>query len=304
LLAGVFISLMIPCKTASASKNEACFFCHDKKLPGLSLEEQECLVEKCTAPQSPINVKEECKYCKPVANLSLAINKERYASSVHGDLECISCHEDVKSIPHRQHLKRPTSCSKCHRKDIDVVVGKSVHSEFAKGKFPGCIGCHEPHYGKKKEAWNINFAIEGCLNCHELCTPKLMSKLFSNPTLHLTQIECNVTKISCLLCHVSGKSKDPHKIEPAKSALKNCVACHSSNSILLTEKSVSNKNLIGRITSLDFTNEELMKEGQYVIGANRVPALDTIAIIIIAGTFGLPIVHGGLRFITRKRRKE
>jgi len=304
LLMSVFISWMIPYKIALASKNEACFFCHDKELPEMSLEERGKMVEKSTPLQSGIDTKEYLKYTKPFADLSLSIAQERYAGSVHGDLECISCHEDIKVVPHRQHLKKPTSCSNCHDEKIGEAVKKSVHGEFNKGKFPGCIGCHDPHYGQKKEAWNIKFDVKGCLPCHEVCTPELMSKLFSQALLHLTQIKCDISKVSCLICHVSGESKDPHKIEPVKHALRDCVACHSSNSILLTEKSGSNKSLIERITSPDFTNEKLTKEGQYVIGANRVPALDSIALIIIVGTFGLPIVHGGLRFITRKKGKD
>jgi len=303
LLAAVFVFGIIHCKVALASNNEACFFCHDKELSETSPEERANMVEKSTPPKSEIVVKEYLKYNKPYADLSLFLNQEKYAGSVHRDLECISCHEDIKVIPHGQHLKKPVSCSNCHGEEIAQAVEKSVHGKLNKGKFPGCVGCHDPHYGRKKENWEAEFDVKGCLPCHKFCTPKLMSKSFSHSTLH-TQIKCNTSKVGCVICHASGESKDPHKIEPAKSALTNCVACHSSGSILLAKKPVSDKSLIEKATNTDFTNEELMREGQYVIGANRIPALDSVALLIIIGTFGLPIVHGGLRFITRKKKKD
>jgi len=303
LLMSVFISWMIPYKIALASKNEACFFCHDKELPEMSLEERGKMVEKSTPLQSGIDTKEYLKYTKPFADLSLSIAQERYAGSVHGDLECISCHEDIKVVPHRQHLKKPTSCSNCHDEKIGEAVKKSVHGDPAGGKKTGCIGCHDPHYGKPGEIGGNRFKVSDCLSCHESRGIDLLSihgKLFPQPRLHL-YLKGDFSEIGCVFCHVPSERKNSHQIVPARFAVRDCVKCHSAGTILSEKAAKPSGRLVDRATSTRFTNEKLMKEGQYVIGANRVPALDTIALIIIVGTFGLPIVHGGLRFITRKK---
>jgi len=289
-----------------AQENDDCFACHNEELLEFSAEDRAEMVEPSTPPESEIIPEKYLKHIKTFADLSLSLDQKRYANSVHGEFECIICHEDIEDLPHQQHLQVPTACCNCHDEEIAEAVENSVHGKFSEEKYTaGCMGCHDPHYGESKKVWESEFEVKGCLPCHEVCTPELMShkgKLFPQVTLHLTQIESDISKISCVICHVSGENKDPHKIEPAKFALKDCAACHSSKSILLTEKSGSKKSLVERVTSPDFTNEEIMKGGQYIIGVNRIPLLDTIGLIIFFGTFGLPIVHGGLRFISRKKK--
>jgi hypothetical protein len=303
----IFISWTVPSKTTLALENEDCFSCHNEELLGMGSEEREGMVEESTPLESEIDLEEYLKYNKPFADLSLSFNEEKYAASVHGDLECISCHEDVEDIPHQQHLKIPTSCFNCHDEEIEEAVRESAHGNLAGEKSPGCIGCHDPHYEKSGEAEMSESTINGCLLCHERRGINLFAKhgkLFSQPKLHLIHLKGNLSEIGCVYCHVPSGKKDSHRIIPAKFAVRDCVKCHSDSSILLAESESAKPSdkLLDRVTSTKFTNRQLMSEGQYVAGANRIPALDAIGLIIVFGTFGLPIVHGGLRFITRKKK--
>ena len=302
---------IIPIQMAPAQENEECFDCHNPDILEMSEEERTEMVEESPTPESEIRVNDYLKNKKPFADLSLSLDQERYGNSVHADLECITCHNDIEEIPHRQHLQIPATCCDCHDEEIAEAVKESVHGKISEdGCTVGCMGCHDPHYGQTKDAWDSEFEIKGCLPCHEAFTNDTSAKhgkWLPQAKLHLTKLECNLSKVGCIICHVPsgekiGEKKDPHKIMPAKLAIKDCRKCHSSKSILLSKKTQSKNTLIEKITDTKFTQKDIMPEGQYLVGANRIPLLDTIGILVFLGTFGLPIVHGGLRFLTRKKK--
>jgi len=56
------------------------------------------------------------------------------------------------------------------------------------------------------------------------------------------------------------------------------------------------------LASWGFTNQELIEKGDYVVGSNRIPALDMLGILLILLAFVGCVVHGTLRFISRRRR--
>ncbi|MDO9527853.1 MAG: hypothetical protein Q7J27_01705 [Syntrophales bacterium] len=107
----------------------------------------------------------------------------------------------------------------------------------------------------------------------------------------LTQAEFHLTNVDCLVCHTPL----------LKSPIRDCNKCHSKNSILLKKPEDTSKEKEPAM-SWDFTNKELMKKGGYVVGSNRIPALDTLGILIVVLTFVGCIGHGCLRFITRRRK--
>lgn len=105
----------------------------------------------------------------------------------------------------------------------------------------------------------------------------------------LSQAELHLTKVDCLICH-----------KPSLEApIKDCKQCHSDKSILLTKEEGAPKE---PAKSWDFTNKELMEKGAYVVGSNRIPAIDFLGILIVVLTFGGCLTHGALRFITRRRK--
>ena len=238
----VFLIGITPIHIVNAQDNESCFECHNEALLEMSAEDRLEMLEPSPPVESGIRPEEYLKYNKPFALLSLAIDQEKYEASVHSELECITCHEDIEDIPHKQHLQTPTACCNCHDEEIAEAVEKSVHGKASEDKCAaGCIGCHDPHYGKSKDFWSSTFEIIGCLPCHESCTTEPIAKhdkWLSQARLHLTKIECDISKVGCVACHVPfGKKKDPHRIVSAKLAIRDCSKCHSSNSFLFRGKS-------------------------------------------------------------------
>ena len=201
-------------------------------------------------------------------------------------------------------LALESKCSYCHGSVLEEVK-QSVHGAVL-GDGQRCIICHgsqyeQPHYGKHIEEIETGFEINRCFSCHGSDLYATHGELFPQPPLHLN-FKGDTSQTSCVTCHV--EEKDPHLIKPVKIyALKDCEECHSSDSILLTTPSKS--SLKHQIIGTTFTNSEITKRGQYVAGANRIPILDNLCIILIILTIiGAFVIHGGVRFITRKRKGE
>ena len=117
---------------------------------------------------------------KTLANgeiLSLQINADHFASSVHGPLGCTGCHTDINLASHPPAnnpiaSKRAFSiamaqiCANCH---VDQANrwSKSVHAALVHDNNPNapiCTSCHSPHQVMKGAAAAIETVP--CQNCH------------------------------------------------------------------------------------------------------------------------------------------
>jgi len=112
--------------------------------------------------------------------------------------------------------------------------------------------------------------------------PSVRHNWLEHPELHLE-------KVDCLTCH------DPSLASP----LKDCQECHGNATILL-EKAEGRPNY--SLANWNFTNKELIEKGNYVVGSNRIPAIDVIGILLILLTFVGCAVHGALRFMSKRRK--
>ena len=105
----------------------------------------------------------------------------------------------------------------------------------------------------------------------------------------LDKAELHLARVDCLTCH------DPKLAYP----IKDCSQCHTGGSMLLTGPA---KEVDYSIFNWGFTNNELIEDGKYVLGANSIPALDIIAILLVVLTFAGCVLHGFLRFVFRRRK--
>lgn len=266
--------------------NEACMDCHGPSILDIPPED---LVDMVAVDGEPAPPRKKPPFV--MGELNLAVDMEKYQESAHGDMTCIDCHMDIEEIPHKQRLAK-VDCSMCHD-EAATAVDASAHGEKAGPKAPGCIGCHNPHYGQgaaaDEDAWQRKYCIE-CHKAYGLDTVKQHEHLYA-PELHM--------KLNCMLCH-SGEEGGVHNIPPAAQYAASCEACHNKYSILSTEERISGRRLAYWVQTR-FINKDVLDTYGYVMGANRIPILDLIILIVIVGTFGLPIVHGGLRIIFRRK---
>jgi len=79
---------------------------------------------------------------------SVYVDRETYGNSIHGELECVDCHQDLydAEFPHEEELDR-VDCSMCHD-DVAEVYDASLHGQLVGQGVrlaPGCSSCHGSH---------------------------------------------------------------------------------------------------------------------------------------------------------------
>ncbi|MFH1114562.1 MAG: cytochrome b/b6 domain-containing protein [Pseudomonadota bacterium] len=265
--------------------NQSCLDCHNPDILDMSAEDR---LENVEVEDKPIPARKKPPYT--FGPLKLSIDEEKYNEGVHADSTCIDCHSDVGELPHKQRLKL-VDCASCHEEFVeDVKV--SAHGEKAK-KEVRCIGCHDVHHGKGKDAYAEGFKGKYCLDCH---TAYGMDTVKAHRNLYEYRMHA---KMGCLICH-QGDEPGTHRIPRVKTKVAGCESCHSKYTILAAEKPKP-MGFGAYITHAGFINKDVLKNFGYVLGAVRIPALDTILILIVLGTFALPIFHGGLRIVTRRK---
>lgn len=257
----------------------------------------------------------------------LRIDPHTYASSTHGHFTCIDCHSmDYEMHPHPIEAKFDFqyTCLDCHGageqfaefnfETIENEFQASVHGDHLIPNF-SCWSCHNPHTYKltTREGGSIvdivahNNAM--CLECHgdishyEVLIERQLTNMLSkhdwlpNQSLHFR-------KVRCIDCHaqVNDDILVAHHVLPAEGAVKNCVDCHSTNSILMA--SLYKHQVQERRSRFGFFNPSITTDA-YIIGANRNYYFNVISIVI----FGLVLlgiaIHATLRFLNnRKKRNE
>lgn len=230
------------------------------------------------------------------------LDKDHFAAGVHAKFKCTDCHSaDYSTYPHNGELKlEPLStCLDCHGGDakyaeyqfekIDEEFQKSVHFQKIGENFT-CSKCHNQHYYQAKSRKSsvvtdiVLFSNEMCLSCHSnnskftLVSDKIKPAL-SQIHEWLPNQELHFKNIRCIECHtqVVDSLAVSHNILPKEKALKNCVECHSKNSMLEASlykyKNLQSRSEKGKLNSI-------ISNKSYVIGAYQNVWLNYISILI------------------------
>ncbi|MEJ2633734.1 MAG: cytochrome b/b6 domain-containing protein [Calditrichia bacterium] len=109
--------------TAFAQSNEDCLMCHsDPDLTGVNAQGKE---------------------------VSMFVSGDTFSHSIHGDLSCVDCHQDLEGVeefPHAEELQ-PVNCGNCHD-DVAEEYAQSMHGlKFINMEqlAPKCYDCHTKH---------------------------------------------------------------------------------------------------------------------------------------------------------------
>lgn len=252
------------------------------------------------------------------------IDSVKMHQSVHKMFACIDCHSmDYETFPHDGELRLEAkyTCMDCHGGDdtyakynfegIEEAFMGSVHFQASEERF-NCWSCHDAHgyelalRNDKSIVEVVELSNNMCLSCHD---NKFKYGLISDDQpkqineIHawLPNQDSHFKKVRCVDCHTNVQEDVlvSHNILPKEKALKNCVQCHSANSVLM-ESLYAYRAKESRESS-GFLNAVILNEG-YMIGANRNQTLNNISI----GIFSLMIlgllVHLILRFILIKKK--
>jgi Class III cytochrome C family. len=148
------------------------------------------------APPPPPPSSEDCAAChetgprvgKRKSGEAPAFNAAALKASPHASLECVSCHSDVKEVPHADKLA-PVQCGQCHTNEQNQY-GASVHGRKAAGGdafAPGCKSCHGTHnvvrpsgQGSPTSTMEIPRL---CGSCHREGTPVSLTRNIPQPNI-------------------------------------------------------------------------------------------------------------------------
>jgi hypothetical protein len=276
----------------------------------------------------------QCFRCHSMATLSykdsstgiiksLAVSPDEFYSSNHKNLKCTDCHsKEFQKFPHDSKLKSENLyCLNCHKDEekfkkyhfqaIENEFKQSVHYKMLGTKFT-CFDCHDPHSFKinarvnKQIKETVLYDNHICLQCHD--NTIRIKNVFNKTVTDLNSAhswlphkDLHWKAARCIDCHTSPNAPGvSHIILPKEKAVKNCVKCHSTNSILLQSlykfQVKEERNKEGFINAVIFNNS-------YVIGATRNYYLNILSFIIFGLTLAGISVHGYLRLRAKKRSK-
>jgi len=252
------------------------------------------------------------------------IPRNKYYNSVHWTFGCTDCHSsEYMTFPHPAALRYEAKflCIDCHGGDentakyqfeeIEADYAKSVHANIKTHEFT-CWKCHNPHNYvplARRDSLTTNFVVASnqmCLSCHgdfdnlQLLSDRELSGVIQkhdwlpNQALHFRSVRC-------IECH-SAQNSDiliSHNILPRDSAVKDCVRCHSANSMLMGTlykfRTIESRQTYG------FVNSAIIQNNSYVIGANHSRFMNVSGILIIIMTLTAIIIHTIFRIKKSKK---
>lgn len=256
--------------------------------------------------------------------VNLSVNPEEFYLSNHKNLTCIDCHsKDFTIFPHPLSLKKENLyCLNCHKdnpklaifnfKTIESDFKESIHYKKLGNKFT-CFNCHDPHTFKINARVNtqirktVLYDNQICLDCHnnmtkiELLTKKVIPSLNESHSW-LPHTELHWANVRCIDCHTASNTPGiSHLILAKEKAVKDCVNCHSENSLLLHTlykfQSKQKRDEQGFINAIILNNS-------YVIGATRNYYLNLFSFIIFGILLFVLSIHGFLRHKANKVKKK
>lgn len=272
---------------------------------------------------------------KRLMNPFYILDTVQLAGGVHHSFNCIDCHSmDYETYPHDGQLKLEPmmTCIDCHGGDptyedwqfdrIQEEFEKSVHFETHGDQF-SCSKCHSQHYYRATARTSsdireiVDYSNKMCLSCHDNMTKYQLVSEDAKPQLveihnWLPNQELHFRRVRCIECHteVQDSLMVSHNVLRKEHARRNCVECHSANSILQASlykyqnlKTRTNEGENSQKSILSFftagSSDESFSNEYYVIGASRVPYLNTLFAIIFFATLGGIAVHTILRILKK-----
>ncbi|GAB4327561.1 MAG: hypothetical protein Kow0037_01210 [Calditrichia bacterium] len=199
---------------------------------------------------------EDCEMCHSDPELTTEINGktvslyvdfEKFANSVHKEVDCVSCHidADVEEFPHPENLEK-VDCANCHD-DASEAFYKSIHGKALKRGAPyapTCIECHGKHdillsANPQSRTYKMQIPVL-CGKCHREGAP--VARTYN---IHEKDILTNysqsihgeglfkqglIVTATCNNCHGNHLIL-PHTDSRATTSLKNiaktCTQCHA-----------------------------------------------------------------------------
>ena len=296
------------------------FVCLQVQSQTIASENRQCL--KCHTSQTFTIYNEWTELNeKRLMNPFYILDTVQLKTGVHHTFKCIDCHSyEYETYPHNGELKLEPlmTCIDCHGGDdtyasfqfdrIEEEFQKSIHYEISEDRFT-CSKCHNQHYYKatarssnsNKEI--VEYSNNMCLSCHNSMIEYQLMSENTNPQLvqvheWLPNQELHFEHVRCIECHtvVEDSLMVSHNIHGKTLATKNCIECHSTNSLLQSSlykyQNISSRSGEGAI-------KNILSNQHYVIGTYQTQSLQYMFLIILIGTIAGMVVHTIFRIIKK-----
>ena len=176
-------------------------------------------------------------------DISLFVDEEVYAHSVHAEIGCIACHADITEVPHAEELA-PVECGMCH--DQSTEYAASLHGIAAANDdplAPACWDCHGTHdilsQTNPKSRTNPIHVPAMCGGCHAENAPVALSRNIEQhnilrnyeQSIHSEGLQLRGLTVTamCTSCHTAHSvlpHTDPKSTINRDNVVATCTQCH------------------------------------------------------------------------------
>ena len=204
-----------------AADNSACLSCHNQ--PGLS------------------------KIMPSGETLSLTIDQNHFADSVHSDVKCTDCHTEITAFPHpelrAQNLRALSfeyyvTCQKCHPTQYSKTLDSVHQNALEAGNLNAaiCTDCHNPHTQNQitdKATGRILpdarvWIPTVCARCHSAIYDQYKESVHGNALVE----SANLDVPTCIDCHGVHNISNPTTSTFRLNSPLLCAKCHTDSSIM------------------------------------------------------------------------
>jgi len=173
-----------------------------------------------------------------------SIQKDRYAKGVHGEMSCVSCHQEItdSKSPHKKSATPKANCVTCHEGLWETVKKENLTEEKTRlGVVVQNIEAYKQSYHARPSTDDKTLANAACDNCHD-------SHYFNVPprgTSKRTEWHLTIPKVCGEQCHTEQLETYTESVHGTEIMGKHnpkaatCTDCHTSHDIANTSKDVT-----------------------------------------------------------------
>ncbi|MBF0424518.1 MAG: hypothetical protein HQL66_01680 [Magnetococcales bacterium] len=257
--------------------------------------------------------------------VNLFVDQKKLAQSSHKTETCLDCHSSgFKKFPHDAASRLETRhCVDCHvenkhfsRKKFEKIEREflnSVHFQAMPDRFD-CFSCHDPHTFQsttKETEVSLTVARDNaiCLGCHDTPVGAVTDvaaaskkRVVNLEVAHgwLPEVKLHWRAVRCLECHTPTLGGS-HVIVKATYAERDCVSCHSHDSILKTKlykyRAQEDRQKAG------FINSAVLNDA-YIVGMTRNRWVDDASLALVGLTLLGVSLHGLGRWFAARRHNR
>ncbi len=207
---------------------------------------------------------EECLFCHEDPDLtgerggreiSVHVDPDVFAKSVHGDWDCVSCHVDLEGVDMHDDEVEPVDCGNCHDGEVEKIR-TSRHGRLRADNqrwAPGCADCHGSHDIQAASDENLK-----CASCHATEAGRQSRSLHGEAARRGDELAPGCTE--CHGGHDILPASDPRALTAVMNVPVLCGRCHREGSPVSLNREIHQDRVLENY-SMSIHGEGLYRQG-------------------------------------------